>query len=166
MSFVPLDDNLDQYGGIISVEFFSTLTANLNYLMESVPVGEISPFFIIDGVNEPDPRFWQECDGSPIVDQTSPLRGYNAPDMTQNGGLYLKGADILPNAGQVAGANTKNLAHSHGGNTQNFHINNDADTDDDRWSAQNDHSHTISTDLGVTNFEPERVLLRHFIKIN
>lgn len=165
--FTPLDDNLEEYGDIVSVEFFKGLTDNLNYLLDSAPVGEISAFLILTGINEPDPRFWQECDGSDVLDQTSPLRGYPTPDMTQTGGLYLKGTDLLASAGQVAGSHEKNLAHDHSGLTQNHHVDNNADTDDDRWSGHNDHAHHMPSDLNTPiDFQPEHGRFRHYIKIN
>lgn len=79
--FTPMDDTLENYGEIVSVEFFKTLTDNLNYLIDACPVGEITPILVYPGINDPDPRIWQECNNSAIVDSTSPLRGYNTPDM-------------------------------------------------------------------------------------
>lgn len=79
--FVPMDDDIEKYGEIVSVEYFQTLTNNLNYLIDAVPVGRITPIYVVGSLNIPDPRFWQECDGAPITDLISPLRGHNTPDM-------------------------------------------------------------------------------------
>lgn len=374
--FVPLDDDLSAYGEIVSVEYFKALTDNLNYLIDACGVGEITPILVYPGLNDPDPRIWQECNNTPITDALSPLRGYNTPDMisavgtinsltfkakisgtvtiayidkipavpavaatrvidgvhylaqtagaagnsitirlisdqdfsvnpnvtvtvignaitvhlpnllfpvipaiivaqrsdvvtainasgaahalvhatlvtsdtnatevsataltggvntipavgsagseivsvvgnnitvriesgvstiqqiltkllastaamdlidavilpgtptlTQTApvhalpltpGLYLKGASSLALDGFPGGQNTKNLQHDHTGQTQVFSAGNDADSDDDRWSARA-HTHPIISDLGITSFEPGHVRIKHYLKIN
>lgn len=91
-----------------------------------------------------------------------------APTLKQemSPGQYLKGGDSQAVAGFTGGQNTKNLNHNHGGATQNFHIDNNSDTDDDRWTARHDHTHVLNSDLDIANFEPAHVLITHYMKIN
>lgn len=162
--YTPMDDDDTQYGDLMSVESFSAIATNINYLIDSVKPGKIYMVAVgIPGVPDPDPRFWQECDGSMITDENSPLRGHETPDYSDVG-RYMRGYATIGEVGNYAGSHTKNLAHSHGGATGGTSTEG-TDNDDDMWNTRS-HTHTISSDLNSPiNFEPAHVRIKHFIKI-
>jgi hypothetical protein len=162
--FIPLDDTLAaKFGDLVSTETFSTLTSNLNYLIDSMPVGSIMPIMYgLQGVPLPDPSMWLLCEGGTVQDQNSKLHGQAIPDLRGN---YLKGASSIGLAGRSAGSNTKNFAHSHGGQTQRNSNGSDNGDSDDDYITIYEHSHPISVDLGVKNIEPLNICIRFYLKI-
>lgn len=164
--FIQIDDNQTDFGDLVSVELFGQLADNINHLIDAMPVGTIIPILHgLPGVPTPDADIWQECDGTTITHPLSPIRNTIAPDYKTEG-RYMR---MFTNAGEIGnfgGGNTKNLSHNHGGQTgENGGMSDNADTDDDFWTGKN-HSHSISTDLGIYNFEPIHVRIKHYIKIN
>ena len=164
--FIEINDNLADFGDLVSVEFFGQLGDNINHLIDALPVGSIVPIAHgFPGVALPDADIWQECDGSMIVHPLSPIRNTVAPDYKTDG-RYMRMFDTIGEVGNFGGSNTKNLGHSHGGETQdNPGMATNADTDNDFWSGKN-HRHSISADLGIVNFEPVHHKVKHYIKIN
>lgn len=165
--FVPQDDSpTSTFGKLVSVETFEGLTANLNYLVDSMPIGsKVMILLGLAGVPTPDPTIWKICEGGVVTDQNSPLRGSTLPD---DRGLYPKGATTVGEAGLTApGQNLKSFAHNHGGNTQDFEISDDnSDTDEDYITVDKDHHHGIETDLsGPYNVEPPHIRAAWFIKV-
>jgi hypothetical protein len=168
--FTPLDDAISDLGDLFSVEMFSGIATDLNYLIDCVPPGKIAMIvYGVTGVPLPDSKYWQECDGAAITDPDSPLRGGNTPDMATLG-RYLRGYDSIGNVGTTGGSNTKALSHSHTGltNVMNTYIpdNMKTDSDNDEFNGDPTHKHSISSDLSTLNFEPPHVRVRFFLKIN
>lgn len=113
--FTGIDDNMTDAGDIVSVEVFQQLAQNCNYLIDSMPIGSIVPICVgLTGVPTPNPDIWQECDGSVITNQNSPMHGQTVPD---HRGRYLKGQSSTGTIGFYGGSNTKTLTHGHGGGT-------------------------------------------------
>ncbi len=163
MIFNPLDDDLSVYGELVSVDAFNGIAVAINYLIDSMPVGTIVPILMgFTGVPEPDARLWKLCDGSMITDQNSELRNNLAPDMRDR---FLKGADSPGVAGQLAGSNTKNFAHNHGGVTQANDIGGDNGEFDDDWLTIYSHTHPIPSSGSTLNVEPVHFRVLHYIKI-
>lgn len=165
--FLNIDDDQSKFGALISVELFTQLAENINYLIDGLPIGSVIPVLVgLTGVPTPDPILWQECDGSSIMDANpnSPLRNGNTPDYVTEG-LYVRNYTTIGEVGNTGGSNTKDLSHDHGGITEdNPPMDNNADTDNDFWTGKN-HHHSIASALGVENWEPSHCRVKHYIKI-
>ena len=166
MSYNPIDNSYTEYGLINSSELFALLANNLNYLIDSMPIGSIVPvMYGMTGVPAPDPAIWQLCDGSAITNPASPLRGYSTPDYV-TAGRYIKGYITVGEIGNFGGSNEMDAEHNHGGATGGDVGANGADTDNDKYTNIPGHTHTIAQALSVfINVEPARLLVNHYIKI-
>lgn len=164
--FTPIDDNSTNFGDLISVELASTIADNINYLLDSMPLGTVLPIITsIPGIPYPDPNIWQICDGSTITNSYSPLRNNTVPILTGTG-KYLKMFSSIGETGSYAGQNVYDLRHNHGGLTGvNDEYPTDGDTDDDFFTGKV-HQHTIAYDLGTYDLDPVHITVSHFIKIN
>lgn len=163
--FAPLDDTLSDSGDLVSVEVFQQIAHNCNYFIDSMPIGSVIQVMTGDGITPtPDPTIWQECDGSIVTNQASPLRDNPTPNYADVGGRYMRGYVNPGTIGFYGGSNTRNLTHNHGGTQLNVQPRN-ADTDDDFTTAA-DHSHPIDFDLPSDhNMEPAHFKIKHYIKI-
>lgn len=164
--FIQINDNITDFGDLVSVELWQQLCDNVNHLLDAMPVGTIIPIIHgLPGVPTPDTDIWQECDGTTISHPLSPIRNTVSPDYKTEGRymrMYTSPGDI----GNLSGSNIKNLTHDHSGHTgENPPMDNNADTDSDFWTGKN-HTHIISADLGEFNFEPLHCRIKHYIKIN
>lgn len=162
--FTPIDDDDAKSGSLVSVELFQALANNLNYLIDSMPVGSIVPVLVgLPGVPEPDPTIWKLCDGSKVTDQNSKLHDQTLPDYR---GRYMKGCTTAGRTGEVGGSNTRSFAHNHGGLTLFNDVGGDnSDTDEDYITVY-PHQHPISTDLAEpVNVEPVHIVVNFYIKI-
>lgn len=160
-----IDDNIRDFGDLTSVELFTAIADNMNYLIDSCPVGEIA--MIITGlhINQPalDATIWQECDGSAITETLSPLLGQNTPDLRD---AYLMGTTNLGSVGVISGSHTRNLTHNHGGVTSEEGITPNAVDDSNSRLNHIAHTHPVPTDMTTpVNYEPAYYKLRHYIKI-
>lgn len=164
--FQEINDNLTDFGDLVSVELWSQLCDNVNHLLDAVPVGTITPILHgLAGVPVPDINIWQECDGTAITHPLSPIRNTLSPDYKTDG-RYMRMFTNPGDIGNFDGANVKNLSHNHTGQTGfNADLATNADTDNDYWTALT-HTHSISSDLGFYNFEPIHCKIKHYIKIN
>ena len=173
MAFTFLDNNEVAFDDIVSHELATKINANINYLIDSSPVGKV--VFILyglAGVPIPDPVIWQECDGSLITNQQSPLRGTNTPNHKTNG-LMIRGAEAPGSIGALGGQRYHNLTHNHGGTTTNISYEQPPQeayavtvTVAGAYSFL-DHEHTISNSLSSSqNFDPASYLIKSYIKIN
>ncbi len=164
--FDPIDDDdADAFDKIVSVETFSKIAKNINYMIDSMPIGsKIGILINLAGVPTPNPLLWQPCDATPITDANSPLRGFNTPD---DRGQYPKGATTLGQEGDVAGSNTKNWSHAHGGVTGVFGpISDNSARASDRITVNSTHDHGISADLVADrSIEPVHILVKFYIKV-
>ncbi len=169
MAFKPfqyLDDNIADPGDLVSFEAFNALAENVNYLMDSMPVGRIIAIMTgFPGVPAPDPTIWAELDGATITEENSPVRDQPAPDWADEG-RYARSADVVGTIGNFGGGNEKDLTHNHSGLTDyNFLAGTLNAEDDSDANIVVPHRHAIGTDLTVVNFEPEHFVVKHYIKI-
>jgi hypothetical protein len=166
--YSPIDDNVSTPGALVSKEAFEVLANNINYLIDSLPVGSIRCFVQgIPGMPDVDPSIWQECDGTAITNEFSELRGAATPDYRAAGGRYMRGFTNGGTIGNYGGSNTKTLNHSHGGQTNVSRDDGDGGNgEDSMFPVGPPHSHGVPSDLGGTyNFEPVYTTVRHYIKI-
>ena len=174
--FTPIDDNVSDLGDLVSKELMLAIANNVNNLIESTSVGMITPILYgFTGVPAPDPDIWQLCDGSPITNAKSPLRGYNTPDFSD--GRMIKGATSSGTPGTRGGAHTRSLEHDHGGVTGIVHIwvpaigQSSGDTDYHSFNAAHVHSVTGNAvygdtpPLSATPLDPVHLKILHYIKI-
>jgi hypothetical protein len=163
--FTPIDDAVaDKFGNLVSVETFEGLANNLNYLIDSMPIGSKVPILVgLPGVPAPDPTIWRLCEGGKVTDQNSKLHDQTLPD---DRGRYPKGASTIGQSGLLGGTNFKSFAHSHGGQTlANDNGDDNSDTDDDYITIYQ-HTHPIPTDLATpVNLEPVHIRVSFYIKI-
>lgn len=171
--FQEIDDNVADPGDLISVEAFQVVAHNINNLIDSMTPGTIIPVLTgFSGVPIPNPELWQLCDGSPITNVDSPLRGQNTPNYIEpevgtSGGRYMRGYINAGTIGNYGGANLHSLAHNHNGGFTEYKDTPlaNADTDDDFMSVLG-HRHAIGVGLpALINFEPEYVCVSHYLKI-
>ncbi len=82
MAFTPIDDDITEYGDLVSVEMFQAIADNINHLIDGAQPGKIMMIATgITGVPDPDPKIWQLCDGSLITEPSSPMYGQYTRDM-------------------------------------------------------------------------------------
>lgn len=178
MAFAPfteINDNVADAGDLISVEAFQVIANNINALIDSMPPGTIIPILTgFTGVPTPNPLLWQLCDGAPITNPDSPLRGQNTPDYVDpaagpiGGGRYMRGYINAGTIGNYGGTNQGNFAHSHGdgGFTQDKSTpvaNSDSDND---FMSVLGHKHSIPVGLTqLIDMQPPYICVHHYIKI-
>lgn len=164
--FVYLDDNLADLGDLVSVEAFKQIAENINYLLDTMPVGSMVMIMVgLPGVPEPDPTIWKELDGTEITEENSVMFGENAPDFVSGDGKYMRGYSTVGSIGNYGGSNTKDLHHDHGG-TEVFDPPTSGDQDSDENTCPGDHMHNMNTALTtLINFEPVHIRIKHYIKI-
>ena len=158
------------YGDVVSVELAEAMRKNIDFLRSVCAIGEIAPIMVnIPGVPTPNPNYWQECDGSEIINENSPLRSQGAiqrftPNMIDR---YIL---ITPAGGQIAGQqggynSTYAFSHNHGGRTTWVDTNHDTDHSS-RIQEANPHDHTISSDLNFPiNVEPPHTTVKFYMRI-
>lgn len=163
------DDDL-QFGDIISNEVKTSLKNTIDFLSAMVAIGEIAPIMTnIPGVPTPDPNIWQECNGSEITNENSPLRTVGAtinttPDMREH---YIKVPLIFGTSGVPGGENDTYLfRHDHGGLSGGHVAPDDVDSGNDLDEAVGTHYHTISYDFNfLVNVEPPFYTVKFFMRI-
>ena len=159
-----------EYGDIVSFEVSSQLKDNIDLLSLVVPVGEITPIMVgITGVPTPDSNIWQECNGSEIVNENSPLRTIGneqnfTPDLRER---YIKVPIIFGQSGQIGGLNnTFIFRHNHAGVTGAHEAPEDGDPSNDQRMAEPFHTHTIQFDFNFSiNIEPPFFTVKWFMRI-
>ena len=108
------------------------MVLSVNSLAE--PVGSMKSWLRADA-SVPLPSGWLICDGSTVVDASSPFNGKSLPDMRgrhQRGHATLDNSNFALDATYFAGgtipsggADSINLSHSHGINSHNHNMNSD-----------------------------------------
>lgn len=179
---MKIDIEQGKFSKIVSNELASELLESISYIRGNTPIGQIIPYwdFGVEGI-EPNPDYWQLCDGSVISNINSPLRNpqtpddlsgpideskvARTPDLTDR---YIRYGIEFGHAGLIGGKNEIDLAHNHGGRTGNHHHGSGADTNDGGSPAPeavHDHSHGITTDLSVINLEPPYIGIKFYMRI-
>lgn len=168
MTYIGLDDNITEFGDIISQELATFIKNNVEYIQKSIPIGQVVPIMVnIPGVPTPDPNIWQECNGSEITNPNSPLRSTGSqqrftPDLRDR---YIRAATFVGESGSSAGSNSTPMAHNHTGQTEG-HVSPENCDDGGARNVQWVHAHSISQDLTTPiSMEPAHFTVKFFLKI-
>lgn len=159
-----IDDTLGaKFGDIVSTDLFAALAEGLNTLIDTTRCGEIITFLQVPTKTPPlDPSIWMLCDGSPITDARSPMRGDSTPNLS---GRFLVGAVAPGSCGVVGGSSAVSFHHDHGGLTDTIQPGpQNVDSSSGAYEARI-HNHELAFDLGTVSIEPFHYRLLHYIKI-
>ena len=168
--FNKIDSDDLKFGNIISYEVATELKENIDLFSLLVPVGEVIPILVdIPGVPTPDSNIFQECNGSEITNENSPLRTVGAiqkftPDMRDR---YIKVPQVFGQSGNLGGLNNSYIfRHNHGGATGSHIAPEDGDASNQQQSTKPDHAHLVSYSFDFqTNVEPPFYTLKWFMRI-
>jgi len=182
---LKIDENVSDFGGIVSIEMMQQFKAAVEHLQLSIPIGQIAPIYIYDFPEFPllNLDVWQECDGGIIINDKSPL--YNpetpedlsgtidelkvnrVPDMRDR---YIRMSKALGEDGDFGGYNSYDFGHNHSGSTS-VHIwnTNGADANNignAHTDARYVHAHSVYSDLtNEINVEPPFFGLKFYMRI-
>ncbi len=173
--FTAMDDQ--EYGNLapVSEEAVRKLVQNVNLLGKLAPVGSIRAIAVNShGVPPVNSDQFQFCDGGEITNGYSPLQTtIGTPRYTPKlNDKYLRGAaDTTTNndSGDLSpgGTLTRNLSHSHGGNTQPLVNGSSGQSGSDVKAYDVNHFHSISSDLSSTDpIDMAHVQTAYYLKIN
>ncbi len=134
------------------------------YIEQSYPVGMLLMFHETQSnlPHAPDAKYWQLLDGSAVSNANSPLNGVTLPDLRD---MFFRHPGTGEVVMAVAGSDSVNLAHTHGGVT--------GSTDDGAF-GQNDggdhqdaraHTHSLSSALTTTSKLPKYIALKLYVRI-
>ncbi len=172
MSKVTIPNTIEGFNNLDS-DLSTTVASGLwkkaaelaEYINQSCPVGMVIWIRQTQDLlpEAPDPKYWQEMDGTTISNALSPLDGVTLPDLT---GHFLKHASALETNQTAGGTDTKGLTHNHGGVTgaTNPRDTFNGDNNTERPGPYN-HTHTIANALGVLDIKPLYRDLRFYIRI-
>lgn len=155
-------------------EFTSIAQANwqkaaalLEYLNRSYPIGML--MFMHNSQDAlpstPDPKYWKFCDGTAVVNTSSPLNGVVIPDLRDKFVRHPKTGQAVLSTG---GADTVNLNHNHGGLTgYGFDAGGlTSKNGSDGWRQPvGYHRHTIGAAMGSVATTPPFRYLQVYIRI-
>jgi hypothetical protein len=169
--YSPFADAEFDLNAPVTEESVRKLAQNLNMLSKLAFIGSYRALHLgIPGVDVPSTAQFHYCDGSEILDTTSPLSTQGStqhftPNLINK---YIVAA-ASTSANNTVGGDINNLAHNHTGFTggtehQHTRIAEDGDKHDDPGY---DHNHTISSDLNAAEpINPAYLNLGYYIKIN
>lgn len=168
--FQGVDDENSEFGDIVSQELAKDIADTVDYLVKSIPIGQISPIMTnITGVPTPDPNIWQLCNGSEITNVNSPLRSVGGlqrftPDLQDK---FIRFVSNLGIVGQNFGSNTtSDFAHDHDGLTGDHNAPVAANTVVEAANTLDKHAHGIDQRLiGPFDMRPLFITLKFFMKI-
>ena len=159
MDELKVDETQALFGRVTSEELIEALAESTKSLIQSIPVGQISPIYIydIEGFVLPDPNLWMECDGGIITNKYSVLYNPQTPEdltgeidenkVTRVPNLinqYIRMSVNYGEDGQEGGSNTHSLSHNHGGVTGSSGYDNNAEGgDNDVNAVRGYHNHGI-----------------------
>jgi hypothetical protein len=136
------------------------------YVNKSYPIGMLM-FFNASQSNipaQPDPLFWQFCDGSAVTNTNSPLLGQILPDFRNKFFRHPSTGETFLSQG---GADSVSVAHDHGGMTGLASDWDSLNLDNGPWRAQaiGMHQHTIAASSGSVTTIPAYHELQVFVRI-
>ena len=158
-----------EFGDLVSFELSTLLKLNIDFMQAFCPVGQVVPIMVgIVGVPLPDSNFWQECNGSEIINPNSPLRTQGpiinyVPNLIDK---FVRMPISFGQSGVNAGFNSTILfKHDHGGVTSVADPGNDIDDGSTVQDAVS-HSHTVSMDFpNPVNMEPPFYTVKFYMRI-
>ena len=168
--YEKIDEDDLEFGDIVSYELATIIKDNIDLLSLAVPTGEVVPIMVgIPGVPTPDANIWQECNGSEIINENSPLRTIGGvqrftPDLRER---YIKVPQIFGQSGDEGGLNDSYIfRHNHAGVTGGFVAPEDGDPSGSQFMTAINHAHTIDYSFDfATNVEPPHFTVKWFMRI-
>lgn len=172
MAKVQVPNSIQKFGDLdqdlsttVATALWRKMAQLQEYMNRSVPIGII----IMVRTNQellpelPDPKYWKEMDGTVVNNTDSPLHGWVTHDLR---GLFLKHPAEGQSANVLAGSDTINISHNHGGLTGNAYDIGpfEGDNDDERQGPYV-HRHAINSWTGVFNIVPSYNALKFYIRI-
>lgn len=159
------------FGDVVSVELATAMRKNLEFLRAVCAIGEVAPIMVnIPGVPLPNPNYFQECDGSEIINENSPLRSLGVtqhftPDMRDRYIFVTKVGS--QNAGTPGGSNTTYaFKHNHGGYTGSVASAEGSRGSNESREAAWSHNHSIAYDFpNAINMEPPFYTVKFYMRI-
>lgn len=136
-----------------------------NYINDSYPIGML--LFMVNSQDElpatPDLNYWKFCDGTVISNANSPMNGQAVPDFRNRFWRHQQTGEILLS---VAGNDSLNFAHNHGGvsSSDPWFGTIDMDTGGER-ALPIPHSHPIASALGVTSMVPPYFAVQVYVRV-
>lgn len=166
--FTPIVDAELDLNAPVSEEVVRKIAQNLNMLSKLAFVGSYRAVHLqLSGSTVPSTGQFQLCNGSEIVDSTSPLstQGSNQHFTPNLINKYIRVAGSTSSNGTV-GADSNNLEHDHGGLTGAY-IHQQKSEEDGPHSQVYNHYHSISKDLSPAEIiNPPYMNTVFYLKIN
>jgi hypothetical protein len=173
MATIPIPNQVNKFTGL-ETDFGTTIASALwvkaaqiaQYINASYPIGMVL-FFEGSQDNvpaQPDPRFWAFLDGHTVSNAASPLNGVTLPDFRNKFFRHVGSGEV---ALSVAGADTHDLNHNHGGQT-GFGSDWDSirlDDGEERGQAIGSHRHTIASAMSDVTTIPAYHEVQCYIRI-
>ena len=179
MDDLKVDETNALFGMVTSEELIQSLAASAESLINSIPVGQISPIYIynVAGFILPDPNLWLECNGQIITNKNSILYNPETPDDLSSPIDESKVARV-PNLanryikmsygedGEIGGVNTFKLNHNHTGWTGYFNHPESGEHSNEKDTPYQPHRHTIESDLNSSiPVEPPFTGIKFYMRI-
>lgn len=165
-----INDQMAEYAKILSNEMATMIYYNSFLLDSLIPIASIIPIMTnIIGVPGPDLNIFQECDGSEITNENSPLRSIGGsqrfvPNLLDH---YIRIPSSFGLSGNFGGLNDSNqFKHNHGGQTSGHPNPEGGDPSNSLHMAEPWHVHQVFNDLiNPINIEPPFYTVKFFMRI-
>lgn len=170
MAVGKIDENLfAEFGDVLAHELATLFRENIDFMSAFCPIGAVAPIMVgLPGVPVPDPNIWQECDGSEITNQNSPLRSQGnslrfTPNMINR---YIRVPTNFGLTGTLGGENaTLKFKHNHGGQTNKVTTGGAIRSGHNKRHASA-HRHGIKTSFeNPVNVEPPYYTVKFYMRI-
>ena len=166
--YTPISDQEVKFNRPVTEETVRKLVRNSNLFGKLATPGQVvCVAHNIPGVQNPNPDFFQEADGSEITNEFSPLKTVvpdvrHTPDLTS---LYIRGAPDRVSDG-VGGQATVDLSHTHAiGDAVNGPQINDG-SDSPNYITPT-HNHDLAANLSASeSLEPSHQQVAMYLQIN
>lgn len=169
--YTPVADKEVEFTRPVSDETVRKIIQNINMLSKLAEIGQIISVAVNQpGVSTPSPLQFQQCDGSEITQENSPLQSTSgSPKFTPDTrDFFLRGAPDESTNGQTAPNLTTNLQHAH--STSTIVQPRVGEGGDERHAYSDSdlpHNHPLSDDLNPAEpIDPANLKIVHYLKIN
>lgn len=166
--FTSIEDAEVAYTRPISDETVRKIIQNVNMLAELAKIGQIVAVAINQPqVQTPSPLQWQQCDGSEIVQENSPLQSVGGSqrftvDMRSH---YLRGAPDESTNTYTSANLTSNISHNHTTGFVGYAT--VGEEGDERHGYTAPHNHPVNNDLSAAEpIDPSHLKVVYYLKIN
>lgn len=167
--FTSIEDAEVEVTRPVSDELVRKIIQNVNMLAELAKIGQIISIAVNQpGVSAPNPAQFQQCDGSEITQENSPLQSTGGftrytPDLRKH---FIRGAPNEAANGYTAAELTNNLSHTH--STTNVCTGVVGEEGDERHGyADLCHNHGVNADLSTADpIDLAYVKTVFYLKIN